>query len=195
MKDLYLLLHLSVDEARCTCRQDERTGCSGREVMAPTCVPRSETSPKAGYLEISSHGLHSSGQKEGKGNVITPEHLPASSRSSKNAWSAVSFEKHLPVTLSLSGKTNFPTRTPEVSLGCQSRHQLGAPILPCHPQNWAKLGPGCCLGGCVATHLFFSPLGSAITKPLVKYYCRGEPASCLLSSCACAFIVCCFEGK
>lgn len=36
---------------------------------------------KTGYLEIFSHGLHSSGQKEGKVNVITPEHLPASSRS------------------------------------------------------------------------------------------------------------------
>lgn len=83
MKDLYLLLHLSVDEVRCTCRQDERTGCSGREAMAPTCVPRSETSLKDGYLEISSHGLHSSAQKEGKGNVITPEHLLASSRSFK----------------------------------------------------------------------------------------------------------------
>lgn len=35
---------------------------------------------QTGCLEIFSYGLHSSGQKEGKMNVIIPEHLPASSR-------------------------------------------------------------------------------------------------------------------
>lgn len=46
--------------------------------------------------------------------------------------------------------------------------------------NWV----GCCLGECVDTHLLFSPLGSAITKPVVKKnYCRGEPASCLMCLC------------